>query len=67
MIKLISIIYGLLMLIKSYQTKKEQEVAQNEADKIDANPSDWFNNHFDGMHSKAETSSNKAAHSDLRK
>ncbi|QHJ79494.1 MAG: hypothetical protein [Caudoviricetes sp.] len=61
---LLNIIAGLLLLIQSYQAKKEQADAQEQANKINADPTDWFNTHFDGgvSDNSASTSSGKATH-----
>ena len=61
---LLNIMAGLLMLIQSYQAKKEQAHAQEEANKINTYPVDWFNTHFDSgvSVSSAEASSGKATH-----
>lgn len=70
MSKVLSIIYGLLMLLKSWQVKQEQTDAQEQANKIEQDPVDWFNNHFDGglqQSKSAEASSSKATHIRLQK
>lgn len=46
--KLLSIIYGLLMLVQSWKVKQEQVDAQKQADAISKDPVDWFSNHFSG-------------------
>lgn len=43
---LLNVIAGLLLLVQSWQRKKEQEDAQAQADSINKDPVDWFNGHF---------------------
>ena len=64
--KLFGVLYALLMLLKSYTTEKEQKDAQQQANEIEQDPTDWFNTHFDGGLSdgpdSAATGSGKATH-----
>lgn len=57
---LLNILAGLLLLIQSWQAKKEQEDAQQQADKINDDPVDWFNNHFNRVQSPDKTNATKA-------
>lgn len=59
--KLLSIIYGLLMLVQSWKVKQEQVDAQKQADTISKDPVDWFNGHFNGsLQQPAEAKTSKA-------
>lgn len=61
----LNIVAGLLLLVQSWQKHKEQEDAQKQADKINANPTDWFNDHFSSgvsVKSAGDEAPGKATH-----
>lgn len=46
MSKFLEVLAGLLGLLISAKSKREQEEVQSEADHASDNPADWFANHF---------------------
>lgn len=62
---LLNILAGLLLLVQSYKAKKEQDNAQKQADTINNDPADWFNEHFDsGLHKQSADEANASKASD---
>jgi len=49
MISFLSLLDKLLTLVQSYAAVLKQRKAQRELDALEANPADWFANHFDGL------------------
>lgn len=43
---ILEILAALLRAVERKQAKKEQQNAQAEADRVSANPTEWFNDHF---------------------
>lgn len=49
MISFFAVIDKLLVLLLKWAASKEQTKIQEARDKIEENPADWFEHHFDGM------------------
>lgn len=48
------IVAGLLKLAADYAKRKEQKEAQANAEAVDADPVDWFNDHFGVQDTKSD-------------
>ena len=57
---MIELINRLLAFIEAFLRKKESKEAQHEVDELEANPNDWFNDHFGGVQSDDAEKANKA-------
>jgi hypothetical protein len=61
MITLLSILDKLLTLIQVWVVAKKEKDAQEQMDQVEANPADWFEHHFDSLHtSEPETVNSQA-------
>lgn len=58
MISIVSFLDRVLSLIQVLIRKAQEKRAQNERDKLESNPADWFHHHFDGV-SDSKTKTDK--------
>ena len=54
MISLISIIDKLLTFLDRWVALQKEKKAQKEYDELEANPADWFDNHFSGLSDESD-------------
>jgi len=54
MISFISVIDKLLTFLDRWVALQKEKKAQKEYNELEANPADWFDNHFDGLSDESD-------------
>lgn len=67
MITLLSILDKLLTLIQVWVVAKKEKDAQEQMDQVEADPADWFEHHFDSLHTYESKTSNTQANAERNK